>query len=59
MLKPTPNYATAEITPECPKITLKCPLGCPKKTKSIFFWNVLYPSGFHRLDEPPEKNSAL
>ena len=29
-----------------------------KKQKSEF-WNVTYPSGFHRLDEPPEKISAL
>ena len=30
-----------------------------QKTQKSEFWNVTYPSGFHRLDEPPEKNSAL
>ena len=30
-----------------------------QKKLKVFFWNVLYPSGFHRLDEPPEKISAL
>ena len=33
--------------------------GCPKKKQKSEFWNVTYPSGFHRLDEPPEKISAL
>ena len=32
--------------------------GVPKIQKSEF-WNATYPSGFHRLDEPPEKISAL
>ena len=36
-----------------------CRIGCPKKTQKSKFWNATYPSGFHRLDEPPEKNSAL
>ena len=35
------------------------PLGCPKKNQKSEFWNVTYPIGFHRLDEPPEKISAL
>ena len=27
-----------------------------QKNQKSEFWNVTYPSGFHRLDEPPEKN---
>ena len=30
-----------------------------QKNQKSEFWNVTYPSGFHRLDEPPEKISAL
>ena len=30
-----------------------------QKIQKSEFWNVTYPSGFHRLDEPPEKISAL
>ena len=30
-----------------------------QKIQKSEFWNATYPSGFHRLDEPPEKNSAL
>ena len=30
-----------------------------QKNQKSEFWNVPYPSGFHRLDEPPEKISAL
>ena len=30
-----------------------------QKIKKSEFWNGLYPSGFQRLDEPPEKISAL
>ena len=30
-----------------------------QKNQKSEFWNVPYPSGFHRLDEPPEKNSVL
>ena len=30
-----------------------------QKNQKSEFWNVPYPSGFHWLDEPPEKNSAL
>ena len=30
-----------------------------QKIQKSKFWNGLYPSGFHRLDEPPEKISAL
>ena len=30
-----------------------------QKNQKSEFWNATYPSGFHRLDEPPEKNSAL
>ena len=30
-----------------------------QKTQKSEFWNVTYPSGFHRLDKPPEKISAL
>ena len=26
-----------------------------QKTQKSEFWNATYPSGFHRLDEPPEK----
>ena len=33
-------------------------LGCPKKQKSEF-WYATYPTGFHRLAEPPEQFSAL
>ena len=32
--------------------------GVPKKQKSEF-WYATYPTGFHRLDEPPERFSAL
>ena len=39
-------------------INMVCPLGCPKKQKCVF-WYATKPSGFHRLDEPPEKKSAL
>ena len=28
-----------------------------QKIQKSEFWNVTYPSGFHRLDEPPEKIS--
>ena len=31
-------------------------LGCPKKKQKSEFWYTTYPTGFHRLDEPPEKN---
>ena len=45
------------------RITLVCndswTVGCPKKKQKSEFWNFTYPSGFHRLDEPPEKISAL
>ena len=30
-----------------------------QKIQKSEFWNATYPSGFHRLDEPPEKISAL
>ena len=30
-----------------------------QKTQKSEFWNATYPSGFHRLDEPPDKISAL
>ena len=30
-----------------------------QKIQKSEFWNVTYPSGFHRLDEPTEKISAL
>ena len=30
-----------------------------QKNQKSEFWNVKYPSGFHRLDEAPEKISAL
>ena len=30
-----------------------------QKIQKSEFWNVTYPFGFHRLDEPPEKISAL
>ena len=37
-----------------------CTVGCPKKSKSPNFGMPLTPgSDFHRLDEPPEKNSAF
>ena len=35
------------------------PARVSQKTQKSEFWNVTYPSGFHRLDEPPEKISAL
>ena len=30
-----------------------------QKIQKSEFWNATYPSGFHRLDEQPEKISAL
>ena len=30
-----------------------------QKIQKSEFWNATYPSGFHRLDEPPEKISTL
>ena len=30
-----------------------------QKIQKSEFWNATYPSGFHRLDEPPDKISAL
>ena len=30
-------------------------IGCPKKKQKSKFWYATNPSGFHRLDEPPEK----
>ena len=30
-----------------------------QKNQKSKFWYATNPSGFHRLDEPPEKNSAL
>ena len=33
-------------------------IGCPKKQKCEF-WYATYPTGFHKLDEPPERFSAL
>ena len=30
-----------------------------QKNQKSEFWNATYPSGFYRLDEPPEKISAL
>ena len=34
-------------------------LGYPKKKQKSEFFFATHPTGFHRLDEPPEKNSAL
>ena len=35
------------------------PIRVSQKIQKSEFWNGLYHSGFHRLDEPPEKISAL
>ena len=42
-----------------PLLSLGMPIRVSQKNQKSEFWNVLYPSGFHRLDEPPEKISAL
>ena len=33
------------------------PVRVSQKIQKSEFWNATYPSGFHRLDEPPEKIS--
>ena len=30
-----------------------------QKIQKSEFWNATYPSGFHWLDEPPEKNFSI
>jgi len=38
---------------------LRLPIRVSQKNQKSEFCNATYPSGFHRLDEPPEKISAL
>ena len=57
------NYLFAEVkvrkTSDFIWLLLALQVRVSQKTQKSEFWNVTYPSGFHRLDEPPEKISAL